>query len=87
MLTNVNQENAVPTTLEPQNENRDLEQRVTNYLATRYLPRLRSLKVKAIGGVVTIHGRVSSFHEKQVAIHSCRRVAGVRQLIDEVSVA
>lgn len=74
-------------TLEPLNENRDLEQRVANYLATRYLPRLRSLEVTATGGVVTLRGRVSSFHEKQVAVHSCRRVAGVRQLIDDVAVA
>jgi osmotically-inducible protein OsmY len=65
---------------------RDLERRVTNYLAERFRPSLRRLEVEARGGAVTLRGSVHSFYEKQVAIHSCRRVAGVRELIDAVDV-
>jgi osmotically-inducible protein OsmY len=60
--------------------------RVTSYLATKHLPTLAQLNVNAVGGTVTLRGRVDSFHEKQVAIHSCRRVAGVRELVDEMEV-
>lgn len=63
-----------------------LRRRVTSYLATKHLPTLAQLTVNAMGGAVTLRGRVDSFHEKQVAIHTCRRVAGVRELVDEVEV-
>lgn len=64
----------------------DLKRRVSNYLASRYFPSLRRLEIEADSGIVTIRGRVSSFHEKQVALHSCQRVAGVVQLVDAVDV-
>jgi osmotically-inducible protein OsmY len=64
----------------------DLERRVANFLAGRFLPALRRLAVEAEGGVVTVRGQVSSFYEKQVALHCCRRVAGVQDLIDAVDV-
>ena len=64
----------------------DLRRRVASFLASRYLPALRSLDIEAQGGIVTLRGRVSTFYEKQVAISSCRRVAGVLRLIDAVDV-
>lgn len=67
-------------------EDLELRRRVVSYLATKHLPTLRRLDVDALGGKITLRGRVDSFHEKQVAIHSCRRVAGVRDLIDAVEV-
>src|SRR5262245_14004875 len=65
---------------------RELEQRVTNFLA-QHFPRLRTVEVKAQQGVVTIFGRVNSFYERQLCINCCQRVAGVTGLSDKVEVA
>ena len=65
---------------------RDLERRVTSFLAARHVPGLRSLAVKATGGVVTVSGQVLTFYEKQLCNQCCRRVAGVMELINAVSV-
>ena len=65
----------------------DLQSRVSSFLASRYLPALRRLSVQASGGVVTLCGKVGSFYEKQVALNTCQRVAGVQRLIDAVEVA
>lgn len=65
---------------------RDLERRVTSFLAARHVPGLRYLAVKATGGVVTVSGQVLTFYEKQLCNHCCRRVAGVLELINAVSV-
>ncbi len=66
---------------------RDLAQRVTQYLSDRHHPGLRSLNVEAMGGTVTIHGTVRTFYEKQLCQHICRRVAGVMGLVDKVVVS
>ena len=68
-------------------KDQDLQRRVLTFLAGRYLPSLRSLQVEVHEGTVTLRGQVASFYEKQVAIHSCQRVAGVRHLVDAVDVA
>lgn len=65
---------------------RELQRRVTSYLATKHLPNLRRIEVCSSKGEVTLRGRVDSFHEKQIAIHSCQRVAGVHQLVDALEV-
>ena len=70
-----------------QSADRELERRVSNYLQGRHLPSLRKLAVDSCDGSVTLRGKVGTFHEKQVAIHCCQRVAGVVHLIDMVDVA
>lgn len=64
----------------------ELERRITAYLASRSFLSFRRIKVTARGGVVTLAGRLSSFHEKQVARESCRRVAGVLEIVDAIHV-
>ena len=64
----------------------ELQRRVVNFLFARSRPALRHLKVTADNGTVTVSGRVRSFHEKQLALHCCTRVAGVVRLIDSVDV-
>ena len=64
----------------------DLKSRVSSFLADRLHPALRRLDVRAANGTVTLQGKVSSFHEKQLALSCCQRVAGVIRLIDEVQV-
>lgn len=70
----------------PERYDSDLQRRVTTFLAARHRPSLRRLQVKATAGVVTLRGRVPTFHEKQLSIQLARRVAGVIRLIDEVAV-
>lgn len=65
---------------------RDLERRVTNFLAGRHVPGLRHVEVEAHNGTVTLRGRVRTFYEKQLCQDCCRRVAGVVQFIDDVDV-
>jgi osmotically-inducible protein OsmY len=65
---------------------RDVERRVINYLSRQHFPGLRSVEVEAAQGVVTIRGRVKSFHERQLCINCCQRVAGVVHLNDEIQV-
>jgi osmotically-inducible protein OsmY len=65
---------------------RDLERRVMSFLEAKHVPGLRYLEVKADQGVVTVSGRVYTFYEKQLCNQCCRRVAGVRQLINDVDV-
>jgi osmotically-inducible protein OsmY len=65
----------------------DLERRALAYLASRNYRSFRRLRVEAVGGVVTLTGQLSTYHEKQVAQESVRRVAGVVQVIDAIQVA
>lgn len=68
------------------NTDRDLEQRVRTFLATRQHAAFRALSIEAHRGVVTLRGQVSSFYEKQLSFLLSSRVAGVTRLIDEIAV-
>ncbi|HZZ29297.1 MAG TPA: BON domain-containing protein [Pirellulales bacterium] len=65
---------------------RELELHVISFLEGKHVPALRYLEVRAQAGVVTLTGRVYTFYEKQLCNQICRRVIGVRQLINEVDV-
>jgi osmotically-inducible protein OsmY len=65
---------------------RDLERRVKGFLARQHFASLRSIEVNSQSGVVTISGRVSSFHERQLCINCCQRVAGVLGFSDKIEV-
>jgi osmotically-inducible protein OsmY len=66
---------------------RDLERRVVSFLHERHVPGLRHLHVEANSGTVILRGRVNSFYEKQLCQHAIRRVAGVVNVVDEVTVS
>ncbi len=63
-----------------------LEQRVRAGLSQHHLPGLRRLGVEAAGDTVLISGLVSAFYQKQLAIECCKRVPGVRQIVDQIEV-
>jgi len=65
----------------------DLERRVRIYLGSRFHPSLNRLRVAAHGGCVTLTGTVHSFYERQLAVSTCKRVAGVMSVVDEIIVA
>lgn len=64
----------------------DLQTRITSHLATRGYPSFRDLTVRVSKGVVTVDGRLPSYYVRQIAIETCRRVAGVMQVIDAIQV-
>lgn len=65
---------------------RELQRRVTSFLWNQSVPALRWLVVEVDGDSVTLHGLVRTFYEKQLAIHCCRRVAGVVEVVDAIQV-
>jgi osmotically-inducible protein OsmY len=67
-------------------EDKRLEQRVRSSRANRHVPALRYIRVEADGDIVTLMGRVCSFYEKQLSLSAAQRVAGVRQVLDEIRV-
>lgn len=64
----------------------ELEKRVASFLAMTHVPGLRHLGIKAREGKVTLSGRVQTYYEKQLCNQCCRRVAGVRELVNAVDV-
>ena len=69
-----------------QTHDRDLEQRITNFLRLHRVPGGRSIRAHARQGVVTLKGIVASFYYRQLCTHACHRVAGVRSIVDEIEV-
>ncbi len=67
-------------------DDNDVRQRVSSFLNSRHIATLRLLNVDVQNGSCTVSGNVSSFYEKQVALNSCRRVAGVLSLVDALDV-
>jgi osmotically-inducible protein OsmY len=65
---------------------RDLERRVKGFLKHQHFASLRKIEVNSQSGVVTISGRVNSFHERQLCINCCQRVAGILGLNDRIEV-
>jgi hypothetical protein len=65
----------------------DLKRRVTTFLLGQHVSELRRLEVTVDKGVVAIRGRVRSFHQRQLCILCCQRVAGVSGVVDEIEVA
>ena len=64
----------------------DLERRVVGYLWQKHHPSLRLIDVSAANGTVILRGKLNSFYEKQLCLHTCQRVAGVIRVVDELEV-
>lgn len=65
----------------------ELQFRVESYLKSRHFPEFESLEVEVHDGLVTLSGELNSYYEKQVAMSSCQRVAGVVRMVDEIMVS
>lgn len=65
---------------------RDLAIRVTSFLRQSSVPTLRRIAVEVRSGIVTLHGRVHTFYQRQLCLQCCQRVAGVIRLIDQIEV-
>lgn len=64
-----------------------LASQITTQLAGTNRASLKRLSVAVQDGEVTLRGSVGSFYEKQIAIQTCRMLAGIERLIDAVEVA
>ena len=64
----------------------ELEHRVENFLRARGV-HSDGLHIKAREGVVVLQGVVGSTRDWEVLLETCRRVAGVMQVVDELKVA
>ena len=64
----------------------DLQTRIKSHLETRGYPSFRDLTVAARMGVVRLDGQLPSYFVKQVALETCRHIAGVMQVIDAIQV-
>ena len=64
----------------------DVRDRVCKFLSSRHFSAFRNLEVDVENGVVLISGQVETYHEKQVALTACQRVAGVLALNDKIVV-
>jgi len=71
----------------PRTSDRQLERQITSHLAETNRPGLKGLAVNVADGRVTLRGCVASFYEKQIAIQTCRVLAGIERLTDAVEVA
>ncbi|MDB4534458.1 BON domain-containing protein [Vicingaceae bacterium] len=65
----------------------DVQNRVTSFLNSRHYPSFKKLHVEVDNGLVTVTGKLTTYYEKQVALNTCQRVAGVLSLIDEIDVS
>ena len=64
----------------------ELERRVYTFLGERGVRSLHNVEVHAREGDVVLRGTVTSFYQKQLCINCCQRVAGVRNLTDQIEV-
>lgn len=66
--------------------NHQLERRIRSYLRDRGVPEWGLIKITPEQGVVVLQGRVSSTNSWRLCLESCRRVAGVLRVVDELEV-
>lgn len=72
---------------ETRTADRELERKISIHLAETQRAGLRGLAVKVVDGCVQLQGRVQSFYEKQLAIHSCQSLRGLVRAVDAAEVA
>ena len=63
-----------------------VQRRIATFLDSRNFSSFNHLEVSVVNRVATIYGVVDSFYEKQVALNSCKRVAGVIDVVDDIRV-
>ena len=64
----------------------ELAHRVRDAFRDRKLLAGFDLSITAAQGRVTLRGKVRSYYSRQLLVHSCLRVPGVRGVVDEIRV-
>ncbi len=65
---------------------RELQHRVRNALYDRRLLKNDDVAIATTNGTVTLTGRVKSYYARQLVVHCCLHVPGVRNVVDEIGV-
>jgi len=65
---------------------RELHQRLIIHLGQQGFAPYRTLGLCVENGVVELQGRLPTFHLRQVAVESAKRVAGVTRVVDRIAV-
>ncbi len=65
----------------------DLENRLQSELSNNQRQAFKRLQVNVGQGIDTLRGCVRAYNGRQLAVQCCRRVPGVRQMIDALEVA
>ena len=66
--------------------NAELRDRVKQFLASQHFASFRKLDVVVVGDSVVLQGDVPNFHERQLAVVLCQRVAGLHRIVDRLIV-
>jgi osmotically-inducible protein OsmY len=69
------------------NHNSDLERRIRKTLEHKNVLAVRSVTIEPDGATVKLKGCVKSYYTRQLLVHGCLGVPGVRTVIDEISVS
>lgn len=64
----------------------ELRDRIKQFLASQHFASFRKLDVIVLGDSVILQGFVPNFHERQLAVVLCQRVAGVHRVVDRIIV-
>jgi osmotically-inducible protein OsmY len=64
----------------------DLEKRVMNCISRLYFDASRVVEVQASQGLITLQGKVPSFHHRQLCLEAAKRVDGVAAIQDNITV-
>jgi osmotically-inducible protein OsmY len=67
-------------------EQNELARRVRNFLHTQPNPELKALEVEVDHDVVVVRGTVASRSAQDLVGNCCRRVAGVRRVVNQTTV-
>jgi osmotically-inducible protein OsmY len=67
-------------------EQSDLARRVKNFLHTQSCVELQRVEVEVRNDIVVLRGKLESQYARQLADNCCRRVAGVRRVLNETTV-
>ena len=59
----------------------------SDFLRCSIFQALRTLQVEVFDDTVVLDGHISSFHERQLAVAFCKRVAGGHKVIDRLIVS
>ncbi len=65
----------------------ELQRRVRSALECRKLLVNGQVAITADGGTVTLSGSARSYYDRQLMVHCCLRVPGVRNVVDEICVS
>lgn len=63
-----------------------LKNKISQSLSLQHIPSFKTLEVEVDHGLVTISGKLHSYHHRQIALSTCQQMRDVITVIDMISV-